>query len=283
MVKKGLGSGLGTIFNDINTDSDSDGKIVELKISEIEPNRNQPRKNFDEDKLNELAKSIKEYGVIQPIIVTKITDSRYRIVAGERRWRAARIAGMDTIRAIVEDYSTQTITEVALIENLQREDLNPIEEAVGYHELMTRYKLTQEKVSERVGKSRSAIANSVRLLELSEDIQAYLISGEISGGHARAVLSLPNKALQDALVKKIISEGLNVRQAENWVKSALAEKSEPKEKTAVQLEIESIQSKVADSLGTKVKISHGAKKGKIEIEYYGNDDLDRLINILCKK
>lgn len=282
MMKKGLGSGLGTIFNDINADSDNDGKIVELKISEVEPNKNQPRKNFDEEKLNELAKSIKEYGVIQPIIVTKITDNRYCIVAGERRWRAARIAGMDTVRAIIEDYSTQAVNEVALIENLQREDLNPIEEAVGFQELMTKYNLTQEKVSERVGKSRSAIANSVRLLDLSKDIQAYLISGEISSGHARAVLALPNKSLQDTLIKKIISEGLNVRQAENWVKSALAEKPKPKEKTAVQLEIESIQSKVSNTLGTKVKISHDEKKGKIEIEYYGNEDLERLVDILCK-
>lgn len=280
--KKGLGGGVDALFSEIDLD-DSENQVLELKISEVEPNKNQPRKYFDEEKLEVLAASIKEHGIVQPIIVTKITSNRYQIVAGERRWRAAQLAGLDKVKAIVADYSKQTVAEVALIENLQREDLNPIEEANGYQTLMTQYKLTQEKISERIGKSRSAIANSLRLLSLSSEIQAYLISGELTSGHARAILSLPTEELQNKLAMKIISEGMNVRQAEKWVKDVQSDEKPVKEKTAVQLEIENIQSKIADSLGTKVKISHGAKKGKIEIEYYGNDDLERLIKIFGVK
>lgn len=282
MAKKGLGNGVGSLFSEINIDDDTGEKVSELKIVDIEPNKNQPRKDFDIEKLELLSASIREHGVIQPIIVTKITDSRYRIVAGERRWRAAKMAGLDTIRAIVADYSKQTVSEVALIENLQREDLNPIEEAEGYRALMTQHKMTQEKISERIGKSRSAIANALRLLTLNADIQAYIMSGELTGGHARAILSLPTEALREKLTTKIIAEGLNVRQAEKLAKDLQRDVPPPKEKTAVQQEIESIQSRISDSLGTKVKISHGSKKGKIEIEYYGNEDLERLIGIFCK-
>lgn len=284
LKKKGLGSGVNALFNDFDSAKFSEPingeKIVELKWSEIEPNKNQPRKNFDDEKLMTLANSIKELGIIQPIVVTKITENRYQIVAGERRWRAAKLAGLDTVKAIIRDYSMETVSEIALIENLQREDLNPIEIAQGYRTLIDKYNFTQEKISERIGKSRSAVANSLRLLSLDEEFQNYVSSDKISEGHARALLSLDNYSMRKKLLEKILNEGLTVRQAEKWVQDCKKEKPAAKEKNAVDLEIENISSRISDSLGTKVKISHGAKKGKIEIEYYGNDDLERLMDIL---
>ncbi len=279
MAKKGLGKGLDVLFSEENPSSIEQG-VLELKITQVEPNKNQPRKTFDQDKLSILADSIKEHGLIQPIIVVRTGDSKYTIVAGERRWRAAKKAGLPTIPAVVKDYSSQTITEVALIENLQREDLNPIEEALGYKSLIDEYSLTQEDISKRIGKSRSAIANSLRLLSLEDELQKYLISGEISEGHARAILSLNGFVLREFLLNRIISDGLNVRQAEKLAKDLQVVKSEkPKKKTstAADIEIERIKNRLEQGFGTKVKIMHGAKKGKIEIEYYGNDDLERIL------
>lgn len=277
MGRKGLGKGLDVLFSDENPSSIDSG-ITEIKITQIEPNSNQPRKNFDTNKLEILADSIKEHGLIQPIVVTAADNGRYIIVAGERRWRAAKRAGLKTLPAVIKNYSPQTVTEVALIENLQREDLNPIEEALGYKSLIDEYNLTQEEISKRLGKSRSAIANSLRLLSLEGEIQKYLISGEISEGHARAILSLNGFVLREFLLNRIIDDDLNVRQAEKLAKD-LQKVKEEKSKTvnAYDIEIDRIKNKLEQGLGTKVKIQHGAKRGKIEIEYYGNDDLERIL------
>lgn len=277
MARNGLGKGLNVLFNEENS-SVIDSGITEIKITQIEPNSNQPRKNFDMDKLDILAESIKEHGLIQPIIVTASKDGRYTIVAGERRWRAAKKAGLKTISAVIKNYSPQIVTEVALIENLQREDLNPVEEALGYKTLIDEYNLTQEEISKRLGKSRSAIANSLRLLSLENEFQKYLISGEISEGHARAILSLNGFVLREFLLNRIIEEGLNVRQAEKLAKDLQKVKQE-KSKTidAYDIEIDRIKNNLEQKLGTKVKIQHGAKKGKIEIEYYGDDDFERIL------
>jgi len=277
MAKKGLGKGLNVLFSEENPSTIENG-ILELKITQIEPNKNQPRKTFDAEKLEILAESIKEHGLIQPIIVVKTESGSYSIVAGERRWRAAKKAGLSTIPVVVKDYSAQTVTEVALIENLQREDLNPIEEALGYRSLIDEYELTQEEISKRIGKSRSAIANSLRLLSLEDELQKYLISGEISEGHARAILSLNGLVLREFLLNRIIDDGLNVRQAEKLAKDLQKVKEErPKEITVYDIELERIKNKLEQGLGTKVKIQNGAKKGKIEIEYYGNEDLERIL------
>lgn len=283
MVKKGLGKGLGSLFEDDNEIIDENA-IKEIKISQIEPNKNQPRKRFDKEKLVALSESIKENGLIQPIIVTKSDDDRYTIVAGERRWRAAKLAGLTAVPSIVKEYTEKTVAEVALIENLQREDLNPIEEALGYKELSEKYFLTQEEISKIVGKSRSAIANAMRLLSLEDEIQSKIISGDISEGHARAALSLDGFELRNFLVSQIIENGLNVRQAEVLAKQLQKGTKEKKkrEPDVYDIELERIQNKLSSNLGTKVTISHGQKKGKIEIEYYGNEDLDRILNLIQK-
>lgn len=281
MAKKGLGKGLDTVFGD-ESENILEGAVSDVKITLVEPNKNQPRKSFDTDKLEALAQSLKENGMIQPIIVTKAKEGRYTIVAGERRWRAAKLAGFREIPVIVKDYSDQTVNEVALIENLQREDLNPIEEALGYKNLCDLYGLTQEEVSQKIGKSRSAVANSMRLLSLDDKIQKHLISGDISEGHARAALSLDSLELREFLINQVIDASLNVRQTENLAKQLQKEPKQKKEKKndIYKIELERIEKRIASSLGTKVKISQGAKKGKIEIEYYGNDDLERLLDLL---
>lgn len=283
MAKKGLGRGLESLFEDNSPVAVEPTDNVEtLRITQIEPNKNQPRRKFDKEKIEALADSIKEHGVIQPIIVTRNKDI-FKIVAGERRWRAAKKAGLKEIPVVIRDYTEQEIAQIALIENLQRENLNPIEEALGYQTLMNKYNMTQEDVSVKIGKSRSAIANSVRLLALDEAIQSKLISGEISGGHARALLSIDNSELRAVLLENIIEKSLNVRQAEALAKQL--QKAKPKKKAKavneqVQTELISIENRLSSQLGTKVKLLHGDKKGKIEIEYYGNDDLDRILNLL---
>ncbi len=282
MAKGGLGRGFGSIINeDAVMSVESVEDVLSLRLSVIEPNKNQPRRHFDADKLHSLAESIRQNGVISPIVVTK-TDTGYEIVAGERRWRAAKLAGLTEIPAIVRNYSPQKLTEVALIENIQREDLNPIEEAQAYRALMEDYDLTQEQISERLGKSRSAIANSVRLLSLEDGLQKYVISGQISEGHARCVLSLEGTVLREFLIGRIIEDGLSVRQTEKLAKDlAKAGVPKPQKKTTqTDIQVELIRKSIEEKLGTKVKISHGAKKGRIEIEYYGNRDLDRLLEVL---
>ncbi len=282
MAKKmGLGKGIGSLFPAEETLMAENG-ILELPINQIEPNANQPRKTFDAEKLEILADSIKQHGLIQPILITQNGPDKYTIVAGERRWRAAKKAGLKKIPAVIRDYSDQAITEVALIENLQREDLNPIEEALGYRDLVDSYNLTQEEISQKVGKSRSAIANSMRLLSLEPELQKHLISGAITEGHARAVLSLEGFVLREFLINRIIDDGLNVRQAEKLAKDLQKTPAKPRNKavSAYDIELERIQSHLETHFGTKVTISHTKKKGKIEIEYYGNEDLERILGLL---
>ncbi len=277
-LKKGLGRGLNTMISDIDLQP-KENLVSQLNIIDVEPNRDQPRKNFDKESLEALSGSIKEIGVILPIIVIKTPSGRYQIIAGERRWRAAKLAGLKTIPAIIKNYDDKEAAEVALIENLQREDLNPIEEAKGYKSLIDGFSMTQEEISKRVGKSRSAVANSLRILNLPDEIIKYLISGEISQGHGRALLAIEDDNLKIEIAKRIIKDGLNVRQVEALVKS-LGEKKPKKKKKLTQLDIEikSMEEKFEKTLSTKVKIKHGQKKGKIEIEYYGNDDLERIWN-----
>jgi len=275
MAKKALGRGLGAL---INTEENREENLTELRINDIEPNINQPRKNFDDEKLVQLAESIKQHGVVQPIVVKKEKNT-YKIVAGERRWRAARIAGLKTIPVIIKDLTDKQLMEIALIENLQREDLNPIEEAEAYENLIKEYKMTQEEISKVVGKSRSAIANSIRLLGLVGEVRDLLISGEISSGHARALLAIENEELQIKAAKEIIKRGLNVRETESLVKRYLKEKSEKTAKVKSEELIE-IEEKFKDIFGTKVRITPNSKKGKIMIEYYSSDELERIIELI---
>ena len=294
MAKRGLGKGIGALFGgdidetgiierDIDLINDTAKEnVTMLKISRVEPNKEQPRKVFDEEKLNMLADSIKKHGVIQPIIVKDTKSGFYQIVAGERRWRASRIAGLKEIPAIIRSYDELATMQIALIENLQREDLNPIEEALGYKTLLDEFSFTQEQVSEQVGKSRSAIANSIRLLALPQQVREMLEKKELSSGHARAVLAVNDDESKLLLAQKIVENSLNVRQAEQLAKALNAPKKEKREKPLTQLDIQigEIQKRMSEILGTKVKIQNGAKKGKIEIEYYSENDLERLLKIL---
>ncbi len=282
MAKRGLGKGMDAFLdNSVLMAVESSEGVRKIKITDIEPNKNQPRKYFDKDALQLLADSIKEHGIIQPIVVAK-TEKGYEIVTGERRWRASRLAGLTEIPAIVREYSPQNLMEVALIENIQREDLNPMEEATAYRALMDEFNLTQEDISARLGKSRSTIANSLRLLSLEPELQQYVISGQITEGHARCVLSLSGTVIREFLINRIIEDGLSVRQAEKLAKDlAQAGKTKPvKRPTETSIQIERLRKSIEEKLGTKVRINHGDKKGKIEIEYYGNRDLDRLLELL---
>ncbi|MBE7026948.1 MAG: ParB/RepB/Spo0J family partition protein [Ruminococcaceae bacterium] len=295
MAKRGLGKGIGALFGTEANETDiierdisfinniSSENVTELKISQIEPNKEQPRKAFDEEKLGLLADSIKKHGVIQPIIVKDLNNGFYQIVAGERRWRASRIAGLSKIPAIIRSYDELTTMQVALIENLQRENLNPIEEALSYKALLDDFSLTQEQVSEQVGKSRSAIANSIRLLSLPQKVREMLEKGTLSSGHARAILSVNDDEAKLLLAEKIVENALSVRQAEQLAKSLNnPKKGNKKSETITQLDLQlgEIQKRMSDILGTKVKILNGAKKGKIEIEYYSANDLERLLRML---
>ena len=285
--KSGLGKGLGAILSDkydsqaldIVPNSD-DSQIVELKIVDVEPNKDQPRKEFDKEKLDELADSISKHGVIQPIIVTK-QGSIYQIVAGERRWRASKQAGLKKIPAIIRNYDEIKIMEVALIENLQRENLNPVEEALGYKSLMETFSLTQDKISERVGKSRSAIANSLRLLNLPDKVLSMLEKGEISTGHAKVILSISNKNEQIQVAELIFEMKMSVRETENYIKNkSKTKKSGTSVSSEVKMAIKEMENVFSKYLGTKVKIKDSNGKGKIEIAYYSHDEFERLMELL---
>jgi ParB family chromosome partitioning protein len=285
-VKKGLGKGLDImipeqIMENINEKTEHVSRETLIKVNEIEPNKSQPRRRFDEDSLQELADSIKQYGVIQPLILQK-KDKFYEIIAGERRWRAARIAGLKEVPAIIKDYSPQEIVEIALIENIQREDLNPIEEAQTYHRLIQEFQLKQDEVAERVSKSRAAVTNSMRLLKLDERVQQMLIDDLLSSGHARALLAIEDKEKQYNLAGRIFDEKLSVRDTEKLVKQILNGK--PQKETAAAREDEFIyrdlEDKIRSIIGTKVSIHKKQKnKGLIEIEYYSNEELERIIDL----
>ena len=279
-VKKpsGLGRGLGALLGDDVMKTESS---LYLPISQVESHSGQPRKYFDEESLAELADSIREHGIIQPLTVRKLASGYYQIIAGERRWRAARIAGLSEVPAIVIEADDRKAAELAMIENLQREDLNPMEEAAGFHSLMENYHMTQEEAAQRVGKSRSAVANALRLLNLTEPVRAMVEDGRLSAGHARALLVL-SPALQEKTAETVVNTGLSVRQTEALVKKLQAE---PKEKPAkdpntVDYAAEA-QKELAAKLGRGVKIVSGRKKGRIELEYYGMDDLNDLLEALA--
>ena len=292
--KSGLGKGLDSLIpaqNPKKSATNSKKEIVVekvvkkeevmLKITEIEPNREQPRKNFDEDALLELAESIKQFGVIQPLIVQK-RDDYYEIIAGERRWRAAKLAGLKEIPVIIKSYSDQEVVEISLIENIQRENLNPIEEAQAFKRLLEEFHLKQDEVAERVSKSRTAVTNSMRLLKLDERVQQMVIDDMISSGHARALLSVEDAQLQFTLANKIFDEKLSVREVERLVKS-LQREEEPEKKKAKRDDsfiYKDIEEKIKSILGTKVYVNHKSNnRGKIEIEYYSNEELERLIDL----
>lgn len=256
---------------------------LELKVSEIEPNQDQPRKAFDQEQLEELADSIRKYGVLQPLLVQKKGES-YEIIAGERRWRAAKLAGLKTIPVVIREYSPQQAMEIALIENVQREDLNPIEEARAYQRLMQEFSLKQEEIAERVSKNRTTITNSMRLLNLAPEVQQMLVEGRIASGHARALLAVADPYQQLELAKKVEAERMSVREVEKAVKLLGKEKKEKKKSQvdeAVELVFQDMENRMKTVMGTKVNISRKDKsKGKIEIEYYSEAELERLVELI---
>lgn len=284
-TKKTLGSN-SNISKSTAQKEDNVSRETLIKMSLIEPNKEQPRKDFNEDALRELADSIKQFGIIQPIVLQK-REKTYEIIAGERRWRAAKLAGLKEVPAIVKEYSEKEIVEIALIENIQREDLNPIEEAYAYQRLIKEYDLKQDELADRISKSRVAITNSMRLLKLCENVQQMLIDGKLTSGHARTLISIEDENLQYKTAMKIFDESMSVRDAERYVKLVLSGKTEEKKEKIVDENIEAIyknmEENIKNSLGTKVKIKRkDNNRGKIEIEYYSTEELERIYEILEK-
>lgn len=282
--KFALGKGLSALIPEDIEDStqENEGKIS-VPLNKIKNDNNQPRKAFDSDKIAELTESIKTHGIIQPLILRKSDNDCYIIVAGERRWRAAKMAGLSEVPAIIMDLSEKDVLEISLIENIQRQDLNPIEEAIAYKKLLNEFKLTQEDLSKRIGKSRTAITNTMRLLNLDSRVQQYIIEGIITEGHGRALLSIKDLELQYELSQKVIDENLSVRELEKLTKKFLEVKDKVKEERAtneLNPYYKEIKNQLQDYFGTKVNISNKNNKGKIEIEYYSEDDLQRILDII---
>jgi len=276
--KRGLGKGLGAL---IPQEENSNPGVIEIKLTDIIVNEDQPRKNFNDEALQSLAESIKEHGVVQPIIVTN--DKRgFSIVAGERRWRAARLAGLKSIPAIIKDYSKLEVMEIALIENIQREDLNPVEEAFAYKALIDEYQLTQEDIAKRISKSRSAIANSLRLINLPDFIKKMITEEKLTAGHGRALLAIEGEDLQIEIANKIVDEQLNVRQIESLVKKLKDPIEMQKLEKKKNIEVTEIEDRLKSFLGTKVILTNKKQGGKIEIQYYSNDDLERILELMEK-
>lgn len=284
-AQKGLGKGLGALLGDAALQTQNTGSVL-LPLTQVEPGLNQPRKNFDEEALSELAESIRIHGILQPLTVRRLSSGYYQIIAGERRWRAARMAGLTEVPALIIEADDRKVMELGLIENLQREDLNPVEEAAGYKALMEDYHLTQEEAATRVGKSRPAVANTMRLLSLPQEVLWLLEQGTLSAGHGRALLALPTADLQTTMAQKIVQAGFSVRETELLVKRAVRESDRPEESTSsptkspLILYFKEAEKELANHLGRKVKITHGKRKGKIELEYYDQEDLEALIRLL---
>ena len=276
--EKGLGTGLSALFGEAAAAEAERPECVYLSVSDVEPDEEQPRKSFDPDALAELADSIAEHGVIQPLTVRR-RNGRYVIIAGERRWRAAREAGLKQVPAVIIDADDRTAAILGLVENLQREDLDPMEEAGGFAALMDRFGFTQEQCAERVGKSRPAVANSLRLLGLPEKVREMISSGKLSAGHGRALLALESDAAMIKLARQAADGGWSVRQTEAAVRSA---KKKPAKRSAPSIYAESLSHELTGELGRRVRIVEGRKKGRVEIEYYGNEDLDKVIAALKK-
>ena len=279
-TSKGLGKGLAALLGDDVMESGEEKNSLFLPISQVESCASQPRKQFDADALADLADSIREHGIIQPLTVRKLQSGYYQIIAGERRWRAARMAGLSEVPAIVIEADDRKAMELAMIENLQREDLNPIEEAEGYQMLMSQYNMTQEETAQRVGKSRSAVANALRLLHLCPSVRAMVEDGRLSNGHARTLLPLSPEA-QEKAAATIIKNDLSVRQTELLVKKLTAQPKEKPQKSGISVDYaEEAARELSSRLGRGCKIISGRKKGRIELEYYGVDDLNDLIDAL---
>ena len=279
---KGLGKGLGALLGDFEEISVEKSAYQLLPIYKVEPNPDQPRRDFDEEELQALADSISEHGIIQPLTVRELNSGYYQIIAGERRWRAARLAGLVEVPVVVIEADDRKAMELALIENLQRQDLNPVEEALGYRSLMEDFGLTQEDAAKRVGKSRPAVTNALRLLSLNEEVLAKVRSGELSAGHARAVLTVKSEKKQLAAAQKIAALGLSVRQAELLCRNMAKESPEVKEEP-VTLKVDYVaecEKQLSKQLGRGVKIVNGKRKGRFELEFYGQEDLEVLLNAL---
>lgn len=282
-TQKGLGRGLGALLGDFEELSTEKSPYQLLPIYKVEPNPEQPRHDFDEEELQQLAESIQVHGVIQPLTVRELPSGYYQIIAGERRWRAARIANLSEVPAVIVEADDKKAMELALIENLQRQDLNAVEEALGYQSLMSDYGLTQEEAASRVGKSRPAVANSLRLLQLPEEVLEMLRIGKLTAGHARAVLSIKQEKKQLEAAQKISALGLSVRQAELLCKNMSRE--QPKEEKEVSLAIDYVaecEKSLSKHLGRGVKIVNGKRKGRFELEFYGQEDLQNLLDALMK-
>ena len=283
-MERGLGRGLGALLGDAALQSQEGGSLS-LPISQVEPGLQQPRTRFDEESRQDLAASNRIHGVIQPLPVRRLSSGYYQIIAGERRWRAAKLAGLTEVPAVIIEADDRKVMELGLIENLQREDLNPIEEANGYKVLLDEYGLTQEEVAQRVGKSRPAVANALRLLALPDPVHLLLEEGKLSAGPARAILAVPSGELQQKLAQKVVAEELSVRQTEALAKRlAAGEKEPPAPKSAagpdLSLYIKEAEKSLASRFGRKVHIVNGRKKGKIELEYYNPEDLNALLELL---
>ncbi|MEA4890292.1 MAG: ParB/RepB/Spo0J family partition protein [Clostridiaceae bacterium] len=280
-ISKGLGKGLGALLQNVDPISDDvKGAIIDLKINDITPNADQPRKSFDQEKLNELANSIRENGIIQPIIVCRGVNG-YKIVAGERRWRAARMAGMTVVPSIIRELTDLQVLQHALIENIQRQDLNPMEEAFALDKLIKEHDMTQEKLASVVGCSRPAIANTLRLLNLPDDLQSLVMNEELTAGHARALLTLNGHNAQKKAAEMIRSKELSVRETEKLVKKlSQPPKQEKKEEPGYLLSVKDVEHRLTSKLGTKVHLKDRQGKGMIQINYYSNEDLDRLLEMI---
>jgi len=281
--KSGLGRGLDALFADNSVEDSSGASAVKLKLMDIEPNRDQPRKVFDEDALSELADSIARHGILQPLLVRPLSGGGYRLIAGERRWRAARLAGLTEAPVVVREMTDDEEAVFALVENLQREDLNPLEEATGFRTLMENFSLTQEEAAERVGKSRPAVANALRLLKLPEPIQQMVGGGELSAGHARALLSLESESQMRELAELITAKGMSVRETERRAKSMRKEQGEKPQKTASRREAfyDEVELTLTETLCRRIKVSTGKNDtGTLEIAFNDKDDLKRLANAL---
>lgn len=280
--KKGLGKGLGALLEDFGTEAVETSAYRTLPIYKVEPNPNQPRQDFDPEELEALADSIRTHGIIQPLTVREMPNGYYQIIAGERRWRAARLAEVSEVPAVVMEADDKKVMELALIENLQRQDLNPVEEAMGYHALMEEYGLTQEEAAKRVGKSRPAVANSLRLLGLCAAVLELVRKGELTAGHARAVLTLKTEKLQMEAARKIISLSLSVRQAETLCKNMAKEPAPKKEPDFAVDYVAECEKTLSKALGRGVKIVNGKRKGRFELEFYGEEDLQNLLDALMQ-
>ncbi len=292
---RGLGKGLDSLIpvavpktESVETEAkkEDNAQGIYVKITKVEPNREQPRKNFDEDALQELADSIKQYGIVEPLIVQD-RNTYYEIIAGERRWRAAKLAGLKEVPVIVRNYTEQEIVEISLIENIQREDLNPIEEAQAYRRLLTEFNLKQDEVAERVSKSRTAVTNSMRLLKLCDEVQQMIIDDMITTGHARALISIEDPEQQYTIAQKVFDEKLSVRDVEKLVKNLNKPEKVKKEVVAdkaLEAVYQDLEEKLKQSLGTKVSIaSKGDGSGKLEIEFYTHDDLEKITDLLTDR